>query len=180
MCLQGLAPGTYRCKFIVDGRWCVDMAAPTENDGRGNVNNVIHILEDSDSTPALDSTAKCTDEEQCEECKAAMRLEEAEAVCAAAVPAAGADCGLLPESSSGVGSAAKGSSSSLGQGRDSQALLLSAAASIGGGSRSPDRVVEIAEAGSSGDKESMPRVGAVLLAFYCKLTAQRRTPSGQR
>ena len=41
--LQGLQPGLYRYKFIVDGMWVVDMALPAECDNEGNTNNVVHV-----------------------------------------------------------------------------------------------------------------------------------------
>lgn len=38
--LWGLPPGVYSYKFIVDGRWCIDVAAPSQTDVWGNANNV--------------------------------------------------------------------------------------------------------------------------------------------
>ncbi len=46
---QGLEPGPYRYKFIVDGMWVVDMALPAECDSEGNTNNVVHV---PDCSPA--------------------------------------------------------------------------------------------------------------------------------
>lgn len=48
--MQGLAPGTYRYKFIVDGMWVVDMALPAECDSEGNTNNVVHVPDYSPET----------------------------------------------------------------------------------------------------------------------------------
>ena len=48
--LQGLEPGTYRYKFIVDGMWVVDMALPAECDNEGNTNNVVHVPDFSQDT----------------------------------------------------------------------------------------------------------------------------------
>ena len=43
-CAQGLPPGRQHYKFIVDGgSWNIDLAAPTETDLWGNVNNVVEI-----------------------------------------------------------------------------------------------------------------------------------------
>lgn len=44
---QGLEPGSYPYKFIVDGMWVVDMALPAECDAEGNTNNVVHVGDDS-------------------------------------------------------------------------------------------------------------------------------------
>eukprot|EP00887_Chlorella_sp_A99_P007796 scaffold20.g7796.t1 len=42
--LWGLPPGrSYKYKYIVDGAWCVDTAAPTETDRWGNVNNIVAV-----------------------------------------------------------------------------------------------------------------------------------------
>lgn len=38
--LWGLPPGVYSYKFIVDGKWCIDEAAPSQTDIWGNANNV--------------------------------------------------------------------------------------------------------------------------------------------
>ena len=43
--LQGLAPGTHRFKYVVDGCWVIDLAAHTEADSRGNINNVVQVRE---------------------------------------------------------------------------------------------------------------------------------------
>jgi len=48
--MQGLQPGTYRYKFIVDGMWVVDMALPAECDNEGNTNNVVHVPDFSPQT----------------------------------------------------------------------------------------------------------------------------------
>jgi hypothetical protein len=42
--LWGLPPGVYSYKFIVDGRWCIDVAAPSQTDVWGNPNNVCAAL----------------------------------------------------------------------------------------------------------------------------------------
>lgn len=39
----GLAPGVSTYKFIVDGRWCSDVAAPSQIDAFGNTNNVVVV-----------------------------------------------------------------------------------------------------------------------------------------
>jgi len=48
--MQGLQPGTYRYKFIVDGMWVVDVALPAECDNEGNTNNVVHVPDFSPQT----------------------------------------------------------------------------------------------------------------------------------
>lgn len=40
-----LPPGVHQYKFIVDGRWCFDMARQTVTDPHGNINNVIQVTE---------------------------------------------------------------------------------------------------------------------------------------
>ena len=55
--LQGLQPGTYRYKFIVDGMWVVDMALPAECDNEGNTNNVVHVPDFSRDTLTPEQTA---------------------------------------------------------------------------------------------------------------------------
>jgi hypothetical protein len=50
LAVQGLEPGTYRYKFIVDGMWVVDMALPAECDAEGNTNNVVHVPDCSAAT----------------------------------------------------------------------------------------------------------------------------------
>ena len=42
--LWGVPPGVHQYKFIVDGRWCADLAAPSLLDEYGNVNNVVSVL----------------------------------------------------------------------------------------------------------------------------------------
>ncbi len=41
--LWGLPPGLYDFKFIVDGHWCIDVAAPSRVDSYGNSNNVVLV-----------------------------------------------------------------------------------------------------------------------------------------
>ena len=41
---QGLAPGIHRFKYLVDGRWVIDLAAHTEADSRGNINNGVNCF----------------------------------------------------------------------------------------------------------------------------------------
>lgn len=67
--LWGLPPGTYACKYLVDGQWCVDVAAPMEVDAWGNRNNVVVVTgclgtdaateaaEDGDGMAALPAAA---------------------------------------------------------------------------------------------------------------------------
>jgi hypothetical protein len=40
---QGLPPGRYHYKYLVDSTWCIDLAAPNEADLWGNVNNVVDV-----------------------------------------------------------------------------------------------------------------------------------------
>jgi inorganic pyrophosphatase len=44
--------GTHQYKFIVDGDWCFDLTKPNEDDGSGNINNIIHVY-DSQSVGQL-------------------------------------------------------------------------------------------------------------------------------
>ncbi|KAK9839530.1 hypothetical protein WJX81_007502 [Elliptochloris bilobata] len=41
--VQGLRPGMYQYKYIVDGVWVTDLAQPAECDALGNVNNVVVV-----------------------------------------------------------------------------------------------------------------------------------------
>lgn len=43
--LQGLPPGTYYYKYVVDGTWTIDSGAAKELDALGNWNNVVHVPE---------------------------------------------------------------------------------------------------------------------------------------
>lgn len=43
LCAQGLPPGIHRFKYLVDGCWVIDLAAHTEADARGNINNVSRL-----------------------------------------------------------------------------------------------------------------------------------------
>jgi hypothetical protein len=52
--VQGLPPGAYEFKYIVDGQWCIDMSWPTEIDMWGNSNNVIVV---PGCAPAMDDAA---------------------------------------------------------------------------------------------------------------------------
>ena len=38
-----IPPGTYTYKYVVDGEWMHDPSKETVDDGKGNVNNVIHV-----------------------------------------------------------------------------------------------------------------------------------------
>lgn len=38
--IWGLQPGIHRFKYLVDGCWVIDLAAHTEADSKGNINNV--------------------------------------------------------------------------------------------------------------------------------------------
>lgn len=38
---QDLPPGRYHYKFIMDGKWVVDLSSPTKDDANGNKNNVV-------------------------------------------------------------------------------------------------------------------------------------------
>ena len=38
-----IPPGTYTYKYVVDGEWMHDPSKDTVDDGKGNVNNVIHV-----------------------------------------------------------------------------------------------------------------------------------------
>ena len=42
--MQGLPPGRYHYKFIMDGKWVVDLSAATEDDEHGNKNNVVEQM----------------------------------------------------------------------------------------------------------------------------------------
>jgi len=41
--IHGLPYGTHQYKFVVDNKWCYDITKPNEDDGSGNVNNIIDI-----------------------------------------------------------------------------------------------------------------------------------------
>lgn len=43
--IWGLAPGIHRFKYLVDGRWVIDLAAHTEADSRSNINNVVMVTD---------------------------------------------------------------------------------------------------------------------------------------
>ena len=38
-----IPPGVYKYKYVVDGEWMHDPSKETEDDGTGNINNVIHV-----------------------------------------------------------------------------------------------------------------------------------------
>jgi len=40
----GCRPGEYEYKFLVDGHWCIDHAAPSRDDGHGNIVNYGNIV----------------------------------------------------------------------------------------------------------------------------------------
>merc|ERR1719315_681069 len=40
-----IPPGSYTYKYVVDGEWMHDPSKETVDDGKGNVNNVIHVEE---------------------------------------------------------------------------------------------------------------------------------------
>ena len=40
----GLSPGSYTFKFVVDGKWCVDLSEPLSHDEFGNNNNTVSVL----------------------------------------------------------------------------------------------------------------------------------------
>ena len=42
--LWGIPPGVHQYKFIVDGRWCADLARPSMVDEYGNVNNIVSVV----------------------------------------------------------------------------------------------------------------------------------------
>jgi len=42
-CIQGLPPGLYHYRYIVDGKWQTDPSQPMETDSNGEVNNIIEI-----------------------------------------------------------------------------------------------------------------------------------------
>jgi hypothetical protein len=42
--LWGLPPGVYSYKFLVDGKWCTDVMAPSQMDAYGNTNNMCVVL----------------------------------------------------------------------------------------------------------------------------------------
>lgn len=71
MCVsgQGLEPGPYRYKFIVDGMWVVDMALPAECDSEGNTNNVVHV---PDCSAASLSPAKALSQVRLEAARMAL------------------------------------------------------------------------------------------------------------
>lgn len=42
--LWGLPPGVYSYKFLVDGKWCTDVMAPSQMDPYGNMNNACVVV----------------------------------------------------------------------------------------------------------------------------------------
>ena len=63
--LWGLPPGIYAFKFIVDGHWCIDLAAPATADVGGNSNNVCLVPACSPGGVGSDAVARAVSASDC-------------------------------------------------------------------------------------------------------------------
>ena len=85
--LWGLAPGRYRYKYIVDGAWVVDLAAATETDAWGNVNNVV-TAGDSRAGLAASTADRAAPPQQQQQQQQQQAGRAADGACGTAVAAA--------------------------------------------------------------------------------------------
>ncbi|KAI7842644.1 hypothetical protein COHA_003748 [Chlorella ohadii] len=143
--IWGLPPGIHRFKYLVDGCWVIDLAAHTEADARGNINNVVLVT--NTGKPLLRGMQGSASDSSDEDDDGP-----------AAAPAAASSPNVLPTAEppvvvSGDGSAAAGQQ----EGQEGQ------------------EPAEMPRPWSSPEEmETMARFGAAVLAFHTRLGLQLR------
>lgn len=178
---QGLRPGFYPCKFIVDGRWCIDMAAPVENDSRGNANNVIVVPQDPPPTNLFPAPSGPGGSAAASPAGAA---DGGGPAWAAAAPAGesllgvGALAGPAPAGATGDGEPAAGAPAA-GYTRPDEQLGAARPGTGDVGLAQPQQEQQPQpQQQQQPHDEEVVRFGGALLAFYTKLAVQRRVPGG--
>lgn len=154
--IWGLAPGIHRFKYLVDGRWVIDLAAHTEADSRGNINNVVMVT--NGGKPLL---------------------RQAEAVTGSG-SMDGEESGGSRSSSAAIGSTVVAVAA---EGMQAEAAAKAAAAGVLATAEPPppsetEEALEAAEPlqpwNSPEEMEAMARFGAAVMAFHTRLGLQLR------
>lgn len=143
--IWGLPPGIHRFKYLVDGCWVIDLAAHTEADARGNINNVVLVT--NSGKPLLRGMGQ----------PSASSSSDEEDDSPAAVPTAGNSTNVLPTAEPPV------------------AATASVDGDGAAGQQEGQEPEEKPRPWSSPEEmETMARFGAAVLAFHTRLGLQLR------